>query len=300
MAGGKKRAFMVPDLKPKVRTLETIFGEKLMRSRLNPRTVDKWLHEPDPAPYLTSLKKYFGAIGMKESDLIQSKREFSRRIAEIHAARSPGEASYTAQEVMAIYDRFASGAESPSPLLAETLKTIQIPTIKNDFLYLEGTYHLYHFWRRADPDDPARIHRALFDIHDMEETRGLLRCRIMTAPMNEMAPDDWWIYDGWLFNIKNKLFCLFECVKGMLPEIVTFHLFKPSFWPPPDRFVLHGILTALTFEGIPCASRMILKKLSPDDPHRDRLGYFTPDAIRTEAHGIDIPALMDGGVLKAK
>ena len=81
----KKQKFHVPDLKVKVRTLEAIFGEKFMRSKLNPRTIDKWLKEPDPTPYLTSLKKYFGVIGMKESDMIKSKNAFSNEVAVIYS-----------------------------------------------------------------------------------------------------------------------------------------------------------------------------------------------------------------------
>ena len=42
MKDKKGQKFHVPDLIPKVRTLEAIFGEKFMRSELNPRTVDKW------------------------------------------------------------------------------------------------------------------------------------------------------------------------------------------------------------------------------------------------------------------
>ena len=57
MTEKKGQKLKVPDLKAKVRTLEVVFGEKFMRSELNPRTVDKWLREPDPTPYLTSLKK---------------------------------------------------------------------------------------------------------------------------------------------------------------------------------------------------------------------------------------------------
>ncbi len=300
MAGGKKQKFVVPDLKAKVRTLETIFGEKVMRSQLNPRTVDKWLHDPEPTPYLTSLKKYFSAVGLKESDIIKSKREFSLRTAEIYAKIRPGKNLYNMEDVAAIYERFQDGFHRESGLLEETLKTIQVPIIKNDYLYLQGIYHLYHHWQRSDPDDPKRIHRALIEIYDLEEKRGLLRCRIMTSPMKGMDSDAWWVYEGWMFSIKNKIFCLFECVKGMLPEIVTFFLFKPSFWPDPERFILSGVLTALSFEGVPCSSKMILKKLDAADPRRDQLGYFSPEEILAEAHPLDIPAHLDSRVLKAK
>lgn len=300
MTGGKKQKFAIPDLKAKIRTLETIFGEKVMRSGLNPRTVDKWLHDPEPTPYLTSLKKYFSAIGMKESDIIQSKRDFSKRTAESVATIQPDGPAYTAEDVAIIYDRFTEGFQAEPDLLTHTLNTIQPPLVKNDYLYLRGTYHLYHFWKRNDPEDVKRIHRALIDIYEIEEKRGLLRCRITTAPMRGMESESRWVYEGWVFSIKNKLFCLFECVKGMLPEIVTFYLFKPSFWPEPERFILTGILTALTFEGIPCSSRMILKKIDLADPCRDRLGYFSPEEIRSEAHGMDIPACLDDYILKAK
>ena len=56
MTEKKGQKCQVLDLKAKVRTLEAIFGEKVMRADLNPRTVDKWLRDPDPTPYLTSLK----------------------------------------------------------------------------------------------------------------------------------------------------------------------------------------------------------------------------------------------------
>ena len=103
MTEKKGQKFKVPDLKAKVRTLEVVFGEKFMRSELNPRTVDKWLREPDPTPYLTSLKKYFGVIGMKESDMIKGKEEFSEKVAEIYAQfKSEAQVPYGMEDVIAI------------------------------------------------------------------------------------------------------------------------------------------------------------------------------------------------------
>ena len=110
MTDKKGQKFHVPDLIPKVRTLEAIFGEKFMRSELNPRTVDKWCKDPDPAPYLTSLKKYFGMVGMKESDMIKTKHEFSERVAEIFSRiKSSDEVNYTGEDVLAIYNSFVEG-----------------------------------------------------------------------------------------------------------------------------------------------------------------------------------------------
>ena len=107
MSEKKRQKFPVPELKAKVETLEAIFGEKFMRSALNPRTVDKWLREPDPTPYLTSLKRYFGVIGMKESDIIQAKDEFSQKVAEIYAQLKPTEQiRYNAEDVITLYDSF--------------------------------------------------------------------------------------------------------------------------------------------------------------------------------------------------
>ena len=104
MKARKGQKFHVPELKPKVRTLEAMFGEKFMRSQLNPRTVDKWLKEPDPTPYITSLKKYFGVIGMQESDMLKPKDAFSEKAAMIYTQRIgsadvPIFAEYTGQAV---------------------------------------------------------------------------------------------------------------------------------------------------------------------------------------------------------
>ena len=280
--------FHVPDLKSKVKTLEAVFGEKFMRSELNPRTVDKWLRDPDPAPYLTSLKKYFGVIGMIESDMISSQDEFSRKVADIHSQLKPAEkVRYSPDDILMIYESFAGKNERETALLSATMKMIQKETIQNDFAYLKGYYHMYHYWKSGDTNDTGKIRRNLIEMYDLDVKNGLMNCRIMISPMKNLSREDWWEYEGWVFNIKNKLFWLFECIKGMPPEIVSLHIFKPPFWPEPDRFILQGILTALTLEGRPCASSTALIKIKADDVRKHKIGYFSPAEIRSEDHHID-------------
>ena len=293
--------FSVPDLKAKVRTLETVFGEKYMRAALNPRTVDKWLRDPDPRPYLTSLKCYFGAIGMKESDMLKPRDAFADTVAQIYAQRKKeADLAYSTEDIATIYDSFAQpDALSRATILNHTLKMIQIETARNDYDYLKGTYHMYHHWKSGQTGEGDSIRRNLVQIYDFDERQGLMSCRILVSPMNNQKKEDWWVYEGWVVNIKNKLFWLFECVKGMPPELVTLTIFKPSFWPEPDHFVLHGILSALTLEGTPCASKFILNKIKADDALRDRIGYFTPNDIRSEGHRTDILACIDNQVTRA-
>jgi len=297
MKDKKGQKFHVPDLKPKVRTLEAIFGEKFMRSALNPRTVDKWLKEPDPTPYLTSLKKYFGVIGMKESDMIKPKNEFSKKVHEIYSQiKSSAHVRYSTEEVITIYNSFVEGYRRGPVLLGLTLKMIQKETIKNDYLYLKGCYHMYHYWKSGDIKDTGKVRRNLIQVYDLDENHGLMNCRMMVSPMKHLKKEDWWVYEGWVVNIKTKLFWLFECIKGMPPEIVTFHIFKPSFWPEPERFFLYGVVSALSLKGIPCASNIILKKIRPDDELKDRLGYFSPEEIRSEGHSINILDYVDNEI----
>jgi len=289
MKDKKGHKFHVTDLKQKVRTLEAIFGEKFMRSELNPRTVDKWLKEPEPTPYLISLKKYFGVIGMKESDMIKSKNEFSKRVSEIYSqVKSTSKDRYSREDVITIYNSFVEGYRPEPALLGLTLKMIQKETVKNDYKYLKGLYHMYHYWKSSDMNDLGKVRRNLIQIYDLDEVHGLMNCRITISPMKHLQKEEWWEYEGWVFNIKNKLFWLFECVKGMPPEIVTVNIFKPPFWPDPDRFFLYGMISALSLEGIPSASNIILKKIKPDDDLREKLGYFAPEEIKAEGHGLDI------------
>ena len=285
----KSQKFHVPNLKAKVRTLEAIFGEKFMRSQLNPRTVDKWLKEPDPAPYLTSLKKYFGVIGMQESDMLKSRDAFSNRAATIYAQiNSTADVQYTSADVIAVYNSFEVGFSRESEVFEQTLKMIQKETIKNDYIYLNGYYHMYHYWKSGDKNDSGKIRRNLIQVYDLDDQQGLMKCRLKISPMKHQQKDDWWVYEGWVVNIHNKLFWLFECVKGMPPEVVSFHVFKPSFWPEPERFCLHGIVSALSLEGLPCASNLLLKKIKADDELKPKIGYFTPQEIEAEGHGMDI------------
>ena len=115
-----------------------------------------------------------------------------------------------------------------------------------------------------------------------------MKCRLMISPMKHQAKEYWWVYEGWVVNIKNKLFWLFERIKGMPPEIVTFHIFKPSFWPDPDRFFLYGLVTALSLAGIPCASNILLKKINADERLKYKIGYFSAEEIQAEGHPIQI------------
>jgi hypothetical protein len=64
----------------------------------------------------------------------------------------------------------------------------------------------------------------------------------------------------------------------------------------PDRFMLYGILSALSLEGIPCASNMVLKKIKSDDALKNKIGYFTPEEIKAEAHPIDIIKHLDNEI----
>lgn len=282
------RKFHITDLKVKIRTLEAIFGEKKMRSGLNPRTVDKWLKDPRPTPHPDSLRKYFSAVNMKTADMIKSREEFAERAAEIYNRANKSQDRYHARDVIGIYDSFVSEKDASPMFFGQTLKTMEIETLKNDYTYLRGEYHMYHFWQSGDSKDAGNIRRNLVEIYDLDMETGLMRCRIMILPRKNLTPEDGWIYEGWMFNIRNKLFCLFECTKGMLPEIVTFHVFKPSFWPDPKRFVLRGILTALTLEGLPGASNFILWKIRPDHPLREKLGYFTKEEIESEGHELPV------------
>ena len=285
----KGRQFHVPELKTKVRTLEVMFGEKIMRSKLNPRTVDKWLKEPDPRPYLTSLKKYFGAIGMQESDMLKPKDEFSNKAARIYTRlNSSADVQYSTADVIAIYNSFEESFVRESAMFEQTLKMVQKETIKNDYIYLNGYYHMYHYWNSGDLEDSGKIRRNLIQVYELDDQQALIKCRLMISPMKHQDRDDWWVYEGWIVNIQNKLFWLFECVKGMPPEIVSFHIFKPSFWPEPDRFFLQGIVSALSLGGQPCASNILLKKIKADDELKFKIGYFTPQEIEAEGHGVDV------------
>ena len=293
--------FHVPDLKAKVRTLETVFGEKYMRTELNPRTVDKWLRDPNPTPYLTSLKCYFGVVGMKESDMLKTRDAFAGEVAQIYSRLKLVDGlPYSAEDIATIYDSFVQPESlRRTDLLGHTLKMIQKETARNDYGYLKGYYHMYHHWKSTQPDDGNNIRRNLVQIYDFDNNQGLMSCRILVSPMQHQKKEDWWVYEGWVVNIKNKLFWLFECVKGMPPELVTLTIFKPSFWPEPDHFVLYGILSALTLEGTPCASKFILNKIKADDALRDHIGYFTPKEIQAEGHRLDILDCIDNQVTGA-
>ncbi len=78
--------------------------------------------------------------------------------------------------------------------------------------------------------------------------------------------------------------------------MVTFHIFKPPFWPDPDRFYLSGIVSALSLEGMPSASNIVLKKIKEGDELKDKIGYFSPDEIRSEGHDIDIINYIDNEI----
>jgi hypothetical protein len=84
----------------------------------------------------------------------------------------------------------------------------------------------------------------------------------------------------------------------MPPEVVTFTIFKPSFWPASDRFFLSGIVSALSLEGIPCASNMILVKIKPDDKLKNQIGYFSSEDIEAEGHNINILDYIDNEVTR--
>ncbi|MFH1349728.1 MAG: hypothetical protein ABII26_02210 [Pseudomonadota bacterium] len=187
MKDKRGQKFHVPELKPKVRTLEAIFGEKFMRSELNPRTVDKWLKEADPTPYITSLKRYFGMIGMKESDMIKAKNEFSKRVAEIHSRlKSEAPVRYTAEDVIAIYNSFVEGYAQEPSMLGLTLKMIQKETIKSDYNYLKGFYHMYHYWKSGQMEDTGRVRRNLINLYHLDERQGLMKGQILVSPMKHL------------------------------------------------------------------------------------------------------------------
>jgi hypothetical protein len=288
----KGQKFRVPDLSTKVRTLEAVFGEKFMRKGLNPRTIDKWLKEPGLTPYLNSLKIYFGVVGMKESDMVKPRHTFSEAVSEIHyRLKEKEDVQYTPEDVMAIYDSFHERSREEPVLLGTTLKMISRETMSSDYRFLKGEYHMYHYWKSGV--EAKKVRRNLVSVYDIDEKKGVMHSRIMVAPMKHKKREDWWEYEGWVFNLKNTLFWLFECVKGMPPEVVTFYIFKPHFWPDPEQFFLYGIVSALSLDGLPSASNILLNKIEHGDPLRGKLGYFSPEEIAAEGHGIDILRYID-------
>jgi hypothetical protein len=78
--------------------------------------------------------------------------------------------------------------------------------------------------------------------------------------------------------------------------VVTFTIFKPSFWPVPNRFFLHGIVSALSLEGVPCASKMILVKIRSDDKLKNQIGYFPSEDIEAEGHNLNILDYIDNEI----
>jgi hypothetical protein len=52
------------------------------------------------------------------------------------------------------------------------LKMIQKETVKNDYKYLKGTYHMYHYWKSGDVNDIGKVRRNLISIYDLDKKMG--------------------------------------------------------------------------------------------------------------------------------
>ena len=59
---------------------------------------------------------------------------------------------------------------------------------------------------------------------------------------------------------------------------------------------MYGIVAGLSLEGTPSASNLLLKKIKPDDELKDKIGYFSPDEINSEGHGVDMLKCIDNEI----
>lgn len=285
--------FAVPHLKAKIRAVELLFGEKTMRQGLNPRTIDKWLNMDDPRPYVSSLQIYFGNIGLNPSDLLVPRPRFAAKLAELYARKSPtAQTRYSEEEIIELLSGVAGESEKSFEILSETRKLTPNGLLCNDFSLLQGCYHMYHSWKSTDARDKGKIRRNLLEIERLDEERAVMRGRLSISPVNRQGKEKWWIYEGWGVHVISQIFWLFECVKGMPPEVVSIHLHKPPFWPDPDELSLSGIVTALSLDGSPLAHNTLLIKIDPNCPYKNNLGYFSPKDIEKETDRDDFLSLL--------
>ena len=121
---------------------------------------------------------------MQESDMLKARDAFSNRAATIYAQlNSSADVQYTSADIIAIYDSFEMGFSPESEVFEQTLKMNQKETIKNDYLYLNGYYHMYHYWKSGDRNDSGKIRRNLIQVYDLDSQQGLMKCRLKISPM---------------------------------------------------------------------------------------------------------------------
>ena len=121
---------------------------------------------------------------MKESDMIQARGEFSKKVAEIYSRlKGAAEVQYNMEDVIKIYNSFAEAYTKEPVLLGLTLKMMQKETIKNDYKYLKGFYHMYHYWKSGDINDKGKVRRNLIRVYDLDGDNGLMNCQMTISPM---------------------------------------------------------------------------------------------------------------------
>lgn len=66
--------------------------------------------------------------GMKESDVIRPKNEFSKRVAEIYSQiKGTAHLRYSMEDVITIYNSFVEGYRQEPVLLGHHISNIQVP-----------------------------------------------------------------------------------------------------------------------------------------------------------------------------
>jgi len=140
-----------------------------------------------------------------------------------------------------------------------------ITTTINDFEMLKGYYLSYCYWDMAYKTFMGKVSSKIFEIYDYSEKSKTIKFRRGSNIVNGNIE---WTYEGSFIILKNKIFGILECLPicgHFYPEIITYIIRYPKYWPDKDNFFLYGIYSALTPNAEPAAAKIIFRKVDRND-----------------------------------
>ena len=163
--------------------------------------------------------------------------------------------------------------------LQNTIKTVTLPVLRNEFEMLQGKYNTFKYFDPMDGNE-GKLSITCAEIYDIDTKNMVLKCRF---------PSVFGEYEGCVITARNKLFFLIESLAPKdkstggsfyYPEVLSIIIDYTENLPVDENnFLLYGIFNALSGNGRPCSSRIIWKKIN-DESKLIKTGYYFKDQIK--------------------
>ena len=301
MSGKKGKIIRINNFKQRINILHEVFGQEILHSGVNIKTLEKWYAEKIH-PRETTLQAFLEPMRLTTYEFSAPKNKFAEKIAECsQELYKNGEVknAYQLKDILDLIEyheqnivenAFCSESNetnipkeanagsdlNTNSFFYRTIESISANRIEYDYQILKGKYILYYFWQHINQEQ-YKIAIRPFEIYD--RNKQVMLCQSM-------------LYEGWILMLKNKLFAFLESSKEgrFYPEIFSIMIKYPYYWPEEQYFFLYGIISMMTIKGDPASTNVLIRKVNTNESWVNRYYFLDSEQelLSMEKYGEDI------------